>query len=180
MIPYCTQLCVWSLQISPFSTLREYQKKLSLEWGNHMSQLTSWSWRQKQMRRHPSVWADHSYAQHKPSSMQSMHAKIVLSIREKKERLTFKNHILNARAAPKQYHQQGEQEQQPMPKKKNNRNNRRQRRTKHAPAETTQLITALNTENDHMLLKPFPIKRGDPGIPIIECTIKDTTFPHTI
>ena len=31
-----------------------------------------------------------------------------------------------------------------------------------------------------MLPKPFPIKRGDPGVPIIECTIKDTTFPHTI
>jgi len=66
------------------------------------------------------------------------------------------------------------------PKKKNNRNNRRWRRTKHAPAEITQLITALNIENDHMLPKPFPIKRGDPGVPIIECTIKNTTFPHTI
>jgi len=31
-----------------------------------------------------------------------------------------------------------------------------------------------------MLPKPFPIKRGDPGVPIIECTIKDTTFPHTV
>jgi len=63
---------------------------------------------------------------------------------------------------------------------KNNRNNRRWRKTNHAPAETTQLITALNTENDHMLPKPFPIKRGDPGVPIIECTIKNTTFPHTV
>jgi len=67
-----------------------------------------------------------------------------------------------------------------MSKKKNNRNNRRWRRTKHAPAETTQLITALNIENDHMLPKMFPIKRGDPDVPIIECTIKDTTFAHTI
>jgi len=67
-----------------------------------------------------------------------------------------------------------------MPKKKNNRNKRRWRKTKHAPTETTQLITALNTENDHMLLKPFPIKRGDSGVPIIECTIKNTTFPHTV
>jgi len=82
--------------------------------------------------------------------------------------------------APKQFYQQEEQEQQPMPKKKNNRNNRRWRRTKHAPAETIQLITALNTENDHMLPKPFPIKRGYLGVPIIECTIKNTTFPHTV
>jgi len=108
------------------------------------------------------------------------YAKVVLSIKDKKERFTFKNYVLKAPAAPKQFHQQEEQEQQPMPKNKNNRNNRRWRRTKHAPAETTQLITTLNTENDHMLPKPFPIKRGDPGVPIIECTIKDTTFTHTV
>jgi len=85
------------------------------------------------------------------------YAKIVLSIKDKKERFTFKNRILNAPAASKQFPQQEEQEQQPMPKKKNNRNNRRWRRTKHAPAETTHLITALNTDNDRMLPKPFPI-----------------------
>jgi len=92
------------------------------------------------------------------------YAKIVLSIKDKKERFTFKNHIVKAPAAPKQFNQQEEQEHQPMPKKKNNRNNRRWRRTKHAPVETTQLITTLNTKNDHMLPKPFPIKRGDPGV----------------
>jgi len=108
------------------------------------------------------------------------YAKIVLSIKDKKERFTFKNRVLKTPTAPKQFHQQKEQEQQPMMKKKNNRNNRRWRRTKHALAGTTQLITALNTENDHMLPKPFPIKRGDPGVPIIECIIKDTTFPHTV
>jgi len=58
------------------------------------------------------------------------------------------------------------------------KNNRRWRKTKHA--ETTQLITALNTENDHILSKPCPIKRGDPGVPIIEYTINNTTFPYTI
>jgi len=31
-----------------------------------------------------------------------------------------------------------------------------------------------------MLPKPFPIKRGNLGVPIIECTIKDTTFAHTV
>jgi len=98
------------------------------------------------------------------------YAKIVLSIMDKMERFTFKNRVLKAPAAPKQFYQQGKQEQQSMPKKKNNRNNRRSRKTKHAPVETTQLITALNTENDHMLPKPIPIKRGDPGVPIIECT----------
>jgi len=103
------------------------------------------------------------------------YTKIVISIKDKKERFTFKNCVLKAPAAPKQFYQQGKQEQQSMPKKKNNR---RWRKTRHA--ETTQLITALNTENDHMLPKPFPIKRGDPGVPIIECTIKNTTFPHTV
>jgi len=38
------------------------------------------------------------------------YAKIVLSINDKKERFTFKNHILKAPATPKQFHQQEEQE----------------------------------------------------------------------
>jgi len=104
------------------------------------------------------------------------YAKIVLSIKDKKERFTFKNRVLKAPAAPKQFYQQGKQEQQSMPKKKNNK---RWRKTKHAPAETTQLITTLNTENDHMLPKPFSINIGDPRVPIIECTIRNTTFPYT-
>jgi len=103
------------------------------------------------------------------------HTKIVLSTKDKKERFAFKNHVLKAPVAPKQLYQQGKQEQQSVPKKKNNR---RWRKTKQA--KTTQLITALNTENDHKLPKPCPTKRGDPGVPIIECTINNTTFPYTI
>jgi len=104
------------------------------------------------------------------------HAKIVLSIQDKKERFAFKNCVLKAPAAPKQFYQQGKQEQQSVLKKKNN--NRRWRKTKQA--ETAQLITALNTENDHKLPKPYPTKRGDLGVPIIECTINNTTFPYTV
>jgi len=62
-----------------------------------------------------------------------------------------------------------------MPKKKNNR---RWRKTKQA--ETVQLITTLNIENDHKLPNPCPTKIGDPGVPIIECTINNTTFPYTV
>ena len=53
------------------------------------------------------------------------YAKIVLSIMDKKERFTFKNCVLKALAAPKQFYQQEPLEQQLMPKKKNNRNNRK-------------------------------------------------------
>jgi len=49
------------------------------------------------------------------------HAKIVLSIKDKKERFAFKNRVLNALVAPKQFYQQGKQERQSVPKKKNNR-----------------------------------------------------------
>jgi len=73
------------------------------------------------------------------------YAKIVLSTKDKKERFTFKNRVLKAPATPKQFYKQGKQEQQSMPKNKNNRNNRRWRKTRHAPIETTQLITALST-----------------------------------
>jgi len=103
------------------------------------------------------------------------HAKIVLSIKDKKERFAFKNRVLKAPADPKQFYQQGKQEQQLVPKKKNNR---RWRKTKQA--ETAQLITALNAKNDHMLPKPCPTKRCDPGVPIIDCTINNTTFAYTV
>jgi len=46
------------------------------------------------------------------------YAKIVLSIKDKKERFTFKNRVLKAPTAPKQSHQQGEQEQQPMTRRR--------------------------------------------------------------
>jgi len=64
------------------------------------------------------------------------HAKIVLSIKDKKERFAFKNRVLKSPTAPKQFYQRGKQEQQSVPKKKNNR---RWRKTKQA--ETAQLIT---------------------------------------
>jgi len=103
------------------------------------------------------------------------HTKNVLSIKDKKEIFAFKNHVLKAPAAPKQVYQQGKQEQQLVSKKKKNR-----RWGKTKKAETAQLITALNTENDHMLPKPCPTKRGDRGVPIIECTINNTTYPYTV
>ena len=39
------------------------------------------------------------------------HANIVLSIKDKKERFTFKNRVLKAPATRKQFYQQGNQEQ---------------------------------------------------------------------
>jgi hypothetical protein len=48
------------------------------------------------------------------------HTKIVLSIKDKKERFSFKNRILKNPAISKQFHQEEEQQQQ-VPNKKNNR-----------------------------------------------------------
>jgi len=52
--------------------------------------------------------------------------------------------------------------------------------TKTKQADTAQLITAVNTENDHMLPNPCPIKRGDLEVLIIDRTINNTTFPYTV
>jgi len=49
------------------------------------------------------------------------HAKIVLSIKYKKEKFSFKNRTLKTPASPKQFHQQGEQSKLVVPKKKNKR-----------------------------------------------------------
>ena len=105
------------------------------------------------------------------------HAKIVLSINDKKERFSFKNRIMKTPVALKQFPQQVEQQKAIVPKKKNNR---RWRRNKTRHEGTAQLVTTLNIENDHMLHQPFPIKSGDLGVQIIDCTIKDITFPNTI
>jgi hypothetical protein len=109
----------------------------------------------------------------------SEHAKIVLSIKDKKEKFSFKNHILNSPAFPSHPYEHHQEHKQPAePKKKSNRRSKKNKIRK-ILEETTQLVTAINTENDYLLPRPFVAKREDRGVPIIECKIKDTTFFDT-
>jgi hypothetical protein len=41
------------------------------------------------------------------------------------------------------------------------------------------MINAVNAESGHLLAPPFLVKKDDPGVPIIECTINQKIFRNT-
>jgi hypothetical protein len=63
-------------------------------------------------------------------------------------------------------------------KKKNNRNQRRNKLSQ-VPEETINMINVVNAESDHLLALPFLVKKDDPGVPTIECTINQKIFRNT-
>jgi hypothetical protein len=105
------------------------------------------------------------------------HAKIVFSIKDKKEKFSFKECILHSPAHP-QMSYLPEEPATPAPKKKNNRNQMRNRLSQ-VPEETIKMINAVNAENDHLLSLPFLVKKDDPRVPTIECTINQKIFRNT-
>jgi hypothetical protein len=105
------------------------------------------------------------------------HAKIIFSIKDKKEKFSFKEHILYSSAHPQMSYLPKEPTTQ-APKKKNNRNQRRKKLSQ-VPEETIKMINAVNAESNHLLALPFLIKKDDPRVPIIECTINQKIFHNT-
>jgi hypothetical protein len=63
----------------------------------------------------------------------------------------------------------------PMPKKENFRNGRKTKLNK-ILEETVKMINTIKTEYDHLLTPPFLVKKDDPGVPTIECTINQKIF----
>jgi hypothetical protein len=41
------------------------------------------------------------------------------------------------------------------------------------------MINAVNVESDHLLAPPFLVKKDDPRVPTIECTINQKIFRNT-
>jgi hypothetical protein len=105
------------------------------------------------------------------------HAKIIFSTKDKKEKFSFKERILHSPAHP-QLSYLLEEPTTPAPKKKNNRNWRKNKLSQ-VPEETIKLINVVNAESDHLLTQPFLVKKDDPGVPTIECTIKQKIFHNT-
>jgi hypothetical protein len=97
------------------------------------------------------------------------HAKIIFSIKDKKEKFSFKEHILHCPARPQMLHLL-EEPTTLAPKKKNNKNHRRNKLSQ-VPEETVTMIDAVNAKSDHLLAPSFLVKKDDPGVPTIECTI---------
>jgi hypothetical protein len=105
------------------------------------------------------------------------HAKIVFSIKDKKEKFSFKEHILHSPAHPQMLYLPKEPTTAAH-KKKNNRNWRRNKLSQ-VPEETIKMINAVNAESDHLLAPPFLVNKDDLGVPTIDCTINQKIFHNT-
>jgi len=92
-------------------------------------------------------------------------AKISFYIKGKKETFSFKNKTT----------QISEQSRQEPTKRINRRNRNKQMLT-----ESAKMVTAAQGGQDRRLKSPFLVKRDDPGVPSIECTINGYSFQKTL
>jgi hypothetical protein len=96
--------------------------------------------------------------------------KICFNIKGKRETFFFRNRVLQFPAHPQHPYE---------PKKKNNRRNKNKNK-KPQQMESGRVITAVHGEHDHQLKSPYLLKRDDPGVPTIECTINRSSFEKAI
>ena len=95
-------------------------------------------------------------------------AKICFTIKDRKEKFSFKNHIAQSPSHP---------QKTTVTKKKNNR--RRKNNTRQSLEESVNMINTLRSKYDHLLASPFLAKKDDPSVPTIECTIGQRIFHKT-
>jgi hypothetical protein len=99
-------------------------------------------------------------------------AKICFNIKRKRETFFFKNRVLQFPTHPQHPYQ---------PKKKNNQKNKnRNRNKKSQQMESVRMINVVHREQDHQLKSPYLIKKDNPGIPTIECTINRSSFQKAV
>ena len=92
-------------------------------------------------------------------------AKISFCIKGRNETFSFKNKTT-------QIPEQSRHE----PRKRTNRRNR----NKQMCTESAKMVTAAQGGKDRQLKSPFLIKKDDPGVPSIECTINGYSFQKTL
>jgi hypothetical protein len=89
--------------------------------------------------------------------------KICFNIKGKREIFFFKDRVLQFPAHPQHSYE---------PRKKNNqRNKNKNKNRKPQQMELVRVITAVHREHDHQLKSPYLLKKDNPGVPTIECTI---------
>jgi hypothetical protein len=103
-------------------------------------------------------------------------AKICFTIKDKKEKFSFKDRILYSPAHPQKAYLP-EETITVTKKKKNIR--RRKEKTSQSPKETIKIFNTIRSEYDHLLAPSFLAKKDDPGVPTIECTIGQKIFHKT-
>jgi hypothetical protein len=97
-------------------------------------------------------------------------AKICFNIKGKRETFFFKYRVLQFPVHPQHPYE---------PKKKNNRRNKTKNK-KPQQMESARVITAVHREHDHQLKSPYLLKRDDPSVPTIECTINRSSFQKAV
>ena len=96
-------------------------------------------------------------------------AKISFIIKRKKETFYFKNKTSQFLGQP-QYE----------PRKRTNRRNKQNKNKKQVRTESAKMVTAIHNGQDHQLKSPHLIKKDDPGVPTIECTINRCSFQKAV
>jgi hypothetical protein len=95
-------------------------------------------------------------------------SKICFNIKGKRETFFFKNGVQLFPAHPQHPYE---------PKNKNNpKNKNRNRNKKQQQMELVGMINAVHREHDHQLKSPYLIKKDDPDVPTIECTLNRSYF----
>jgi hypothetical protein len=98
-------------------------------------------------------------------------AKICFNIKGKRETFLFKNQVLQFPAHRHVYE----------PKKKNNwKNKNKSKNKKPQQTKTVRMVTAVHRDHDHQLKSPHLIKKGDPSVPTIECSINRNSFQKAV
>ena len=101
-------------------------------------------------------------------------AKICFTIKDKKEKFSFKNRILQSSAHPQMPYLPEE-----MTVSKKNDRRRRKNKVRQPQEELVNMINTLRSEYVHLLASPFLTKKDDPGVPTIECMIGQRIFHKT-
>ena len=99
-------------------------------------------------------------------------AKIYFTTKDRKEKFSSKNRILQSPGHPQTPYLP---EEATVTKKKDNRR-RRKNKASQSQEESDNMINTLRLEYDHLLASPFLAKKDDPGVPTIECTIGRKKF----
>jgi hypothetical protein len=103
-------------------------------------------------------------------------AKICFTIKDKKEKFSFKDHIQHSPAHPQKAYLP--EETTVVTKKKKNKR-RRMNKTSQSPKDTINIINTIRSEYDKLLAPPFLAKKDDLGVLIIKCTIGKKIFHNT-
>jgi hypothetical protein len=105
------------------------------------------------------------------------HSKIVFTIKDNKEKFSFKNQMMHTPAQP--YAPSKRNEPVTIKKKKKNPRSWTENKASQAQEETVKMINTIQSEYEGLLTPPFLAKKDDPGVPTIECLINQKVFHKT-